>query len=443
MELCRAQNGMVKVAAALGIAVLALTACGSGSASDGSTGPAVYTACTGSPLAAKDLLAITTSGTVMAIDPATLHRAYVAIHVLPSGGVAVLPEHDVAYFTSVGADERPAIWAVSTAGCHEQFFQIESDAELPSVSPDGGHLAFVTLDDNGQQTGVGVVGLGATGVPEGAVRRYPASSTPPDLPITGIALGPHNAVLAVWGGFVDNYLGKVHPTVGTLDPATATSLASLTPVFDEEGISIPPPLSTNQKAAEDQKPEDWQSAPTYLPNGEFLVGDGGRSITMPYTDTTPGVSGGGIRTIDPGVGPIESLAAGPDGSIAWVGTDHHLTLATGAIDLPFGPEAETAPRQSPIPTRTLTGSYTSVAWAIPLSEAPPPVAVFHIVGHLPSVVGLSEAKAASTMAALGLPVFVAHSEVTTSVPLGTVLAQDPPAGDGVACQCSVALTIAS
>jgi hypothetical protein len=51
-----------------------------------------------------------------------------------------------------------------------------------------------------------------------------------------------------------------------------------------------------------------------------------------------------------------------------------------------------------------------VVWAIPPSDAPP-VAVFHILGNLPNVVGLSQAKAASTLAALGLPVFVAHTEV--------------------------------
>jgi hypothetical protein len=88
-------------------------------------------------------------------------------------------------------------------------------------------------------------------------------------------------------------------------------------------------------------------------------------ISMPFTDTTPGASGGGIRLIDSGGGPIESLAAGPDGSIAWVGTNHRLTLASDAIDLPFGPQAETVPRQSLIPTRTVPGRFTSVAWAIP------------------------------------------------------------------------------
>ncbi len=317
---------------------------------------------------------------------------------------------------------------------------MESNAELPSVSSDGGHLAFVTLDSKGHQTGVAIVGLGAYGLPEGAVRRYPASSSPPVLPITGLAVAPDDAALAVWGGSVDSYLGKAHPTVGTLDPSTATSLADLTPVFDEQGISIPGPSphSPNRR-----KPEDWQSAPVYLPNGEFLIGDGGRDISMPFTDTTPGVSGGGIRLIDSGVGPIESLAAGPKGSLAWVGTNHRLTLASDAIDLPFGPQAETPPRQSPIPNRTVPGRFTSVAWAIPFSEAPPAVAVFHIVTHLPSVVGLSQAEATSTLAALDLPVFVSHTEVNPSVPPNTVLSQDPPAGVGVACQCSVALTVSA
>ena len=412
-------------------------ACGAGGATPSRNGPTTYTACTGLPNTTSGLLAVTASGMLIAVNPTTLRRTSVATDVLASGGLSVHPERDTAYVTSIGADGRPAIWTVSTSGCHKQVSLVEPDAELPSVSPDGGRLAFVMLDTKGLQTGVALVNLGATGVPEGALRRYPASSVPPVLPITGIAVAPNDGVLAVWGGFVDRYLGITHPTVGTLDPSTGTSLSALAPVFDEDGISMTAPQSTNHK------PEDWQSAPTYLPNGEFLVGDGGRDIMMPFTDSTAGGSGGGMRTIDSGVGPIESLAAGPGGSIAWVSTDHRLTVASDAVDLPFGPQAETVPRQSRIPTRTVPGTYTSVAWAIPPSEAPLPVAVFHIVDHLPSVVGLSEAKAASVMGALDLPVFVGHTEANASVSAGTVLAQDPPAGVGVACQCSVVLTVAS
>jgi hypothetical protein len=412
-------------------------ACGTGGATVTGGGPTVEASCP-APVPARGLLADTAEGTVVAVDPASLHTSVVATHVLADGGLAFRPQLDRAYVTSVGAEGRPAIWAISVSRCRHDRSLVEAGAELPSVSPDGGDLAFVMLDPGGRQTGVAIVGLGATGMPRGGIRRYRATSVPPPLPITGMAVGVGGAPLAVWGGAVDGYLGKAHPTVGTLDPPSTTSLASLRPVFDEEGISVP--FLGDRR---NQGPEDWQSAPAYLANGELLVGDGDSAISMPFTDTTPGVSGGGIRVIVHGTGPIRSLAAGPNGSLAWVGTDRHLTVAPDAVDLPFGPQAEVPPRLSPPASRRVSGRFTSVAWAIPPAEAPPAPAVFHLVAHLPSVVGLSLATATTTMTALALPVFVGHTEADPAVPPGTVLAQDPPAGTGVECQCSVALTVSS
>jgi len=69
--------------------------------------------------------------------------------------------------------------------------------------------------------------------------------------------------------------------------------------------------------------------------------------------------------------------------------------------------------------------------------------VFHIVDHLPSVVGLSLPAATTVLNNLELPVFVGKTLVDPTVPADTVLAQDPAPGTGVACQCSVALTVSS
>ena len=426
-----------RAGAIVGAGIIAVTgsACATGGATVAS-GPTVGASCPAH--AAGGLLADTAEGTVVAVDPTSLHTSVVATHVLADGGVAVRPQLDRAYITSLGANGRPAIWAISISGCRHGRALVEAGAELPSVSPDGGRLAFVMLDPGGRQTGVALVGLGSSGMPLGGIRRYRATSVPPPLPITGVAVGADGAPLAVWGGTVDGYLGRAHPTVGTLDPSSTTSLASLRPVFDAAGISVPIP-----SARRNQKPEDWQSAPAFLANGEFLVGDGDSAISMPFTDTTPGVSGGGIRVIVDGTGPIRSLAAGPNGSLAWVRTDRHLTVAPDAVDLPFGPQAELPPRLAPPGSRSVAGAFTSVAWAVHPSEEPPSPPIFHLVARLPSVVGLSLATATSTMTALALPVFVGHTEADPEVPPGTVLAQDPPSGTGMACQCSVALTVSS
>jgi hypothetical protein len=45
------------------------------------------------------------------------------------------------------------------------------------------------------------------------------------------------------------------------------------------------------------------------------------------------------------------------------------------------------------------------------------------------------------MAQLELPTFVAHVVPDGTAANGTVLAEDPPAGTPVACQCSVGLTV--
>jgi hypothetical protein len=356
--------------------------------------------------------------------------------VLPDLGIAVRPELDVMYVTTTGPNGEPAVWATSIADCHRRPMMVEQDAELPSVSPDGGYLGFVTRDGRGRQTGVGIVALGPGGVPAAPARRYPATSTPPPLPIRSIAVGRDDASLAVWGGFVDAYLGPRRPTTGTLDPATATSLFALTAVFDAEGISITP-----TPAQPFVKPEDWQSSPVYLPNGELLVGDGSRQISLPYSERTPEFSGGGIRLIIRDSGPVTSLAAGQDGSLVFVGSDGRLTMAIKAVDLPFGPGASTPPAPPPA-ERTAAGRYTAVAWTEgPAAETTPLPSVFHIVYDLPNLVGLSLPAATSLLNSLDLPVFVAKTITDSTVPNNTVLAQDPAPGTTVACQCSVDLTV--
>ena len=386
------------------------------------------------------VFAVTPTGAVKALDPVTLQaEAILATSVIPDLGIAVRSQFDLMYVTATGSDGEPAIWAAPIGNCPGRPAIVEPDAELPSVSPDGGFLGFVTLDGQGTQTGVGIVGLGRQGEPIRPPRRYRATSVPPPLPITGIAVGRLDAILAVWGGFVDSYLGRNHPTVGTLDPLTATSLAALTPVFDAQGISVTPPPPGQPF----QNPEAWQSSPVYLPNGELLVGDNSTDISLPFVDATPGVSGGGIRVIVRDTGAITSLAAGMDGSLVFVSSDGRLTMATNAVNLPFGPGARTPP-PSPPAERTAPGRFTAVAWTEgPSAEHAPLPRVYYIVEHLPSVVGLSVAQATTVLSNLDLPAFVGRTVPNLTVPPDTVLAQDPSPGTTMACQCVVSLTVST
>jgi len=121
------------------------------------------------------LLAVTSSGDVVAVNSRTLRTRVIAEGILADGGVAVRPELDAAYVTAPGPSARPAIWELSLTSCRTHPKLVEIDAELPSVSPDGGHLGFVTLDARSLQTGVAIVRLGATGAPSGVAQRFPAT----------------------------------------------------------------------------------------------------------------------------------------------------------------------------------------------------------------------------------------------------------------------------
>jgi hypothetical protein len=212
----------------------------------------------------------------------------------------------------------------------------------------------------------------------------------------------------------------------------------LSSVFDAQGISI-----GGGSGGRFQKPEAWQSAPSYLDNDEFLVWSTGNEIVMPYKDSNPEVSGGGIRNIEQVPGQVTSLAAGPNGSLAWVGPGGHLGISIGAINLPFGPSASTPPATSAPASNIVSGIYTDVTWSSGPTFQSKPLPVFTTITNLPSVVGLAESKAEQVMAGLALPTFIAHTTVDRNVPSGTVLAQDPAARTGVACQCTVSLTVSS
>jgi len=387
--------------------------------------------------AVPPIVAVTPTGSVVAIDPQTLQvDTTIAKSVDADGGVAVGPSVDVAFVTARGGDGLPAVWQVPLAACHEHPSLVASDAELPSVSPDGGFLAYVTVNNRGEQTGVDIVPVDSFGRSTGPTHRYPATVVPPPLPITGLAVGRDDAKLAVWGGFVDAYLGRQEPTVGTLTPATAQSLNSPTVVFDGEGVSIPNVSPTGPPV-----PKFWQTAPVFLPDGELLVGSNATSVIMPFTDTTPGLNGGGFDEIVPDAGQVSSLAAGATGTVAWIGPAGTLFLEPDAVDLPYGPEADTPTRAS-APIRTAKGHFEAIAWTVgPTAQSTPLPRVYHIVAHLPNVVGMSEPAASQVMNALDLPVLVESTLKTAGRPPDTVIAQNPPAGDGVDCQCTIVLTV--
>ena len=397
------------------------------------------------------ILAVTTAGTLVTVDPQTLRtKLRITSLVDRNGGLAVGPNLDVAFVTAPGSDGLPAVWAVPLAACHRQPTMVARDAELPSISPDGGFIGYVTLNSRGEQTGIDVSRVDSFGRTAGRKSRFAAISVPPPLPIAGLAVGRDDSDLAVWGGFVDPYLGKRQPTVGTLDPALARSLGSLVAVFDGEGVSGGGPLPAGQSQGADKA---WWTAPVYLPDGELLVGagNGGGGIEMPFSDTAPGVNGGGIREIASDATDEVSIAGGPNFDVAWVGSDGTLNLDSGAAFLPFGPAAVTEP-STPVLPSVAAGHFKVISWTVGRSAATTPLPpVFHVAQHLPNVVGMSEADAARVMNALELPVLISlgssvvlsPNQITPSESAETVVSQNPPAGYGVACQCEVTLTVSS
>ena len=382
---------------------------------------------------AAPLVALTGAGRVVEINSNTLAvERTLAGDAAPDGEVTSDPARGVAFITANGPGGQPTVLAVPL-GCSGPPRVVVAHAELPAVSPDGSQLAYVPLDGRGQQLGVAITALGADGRRAGHVRLVRAVHVPPQLAVKAVALGPGGSTLAVWGGFEDHYLGPKRPTVGTLTVSSKVTLASATAVFDAQGISEP--FSPGRH----REPKAWQSAPAYLANGELLVGDLGGEISMPFTDG-PGMDGGGFRTIVHDSGPVLSIAAGPTGDVAWVGRHGAIEVERRAADLPFGPEAQTAPTAQP-KADVVRGAY--VRGLVERGKGTSPVTPqFAAVAHLPSVVGLSEPAAAQVMAKLALPVFVGHRVAAAAgVAHDIVVAQDPPAGYGVACDCDIDLTV--
>lgn len=168
--------------------------------------------------APRGLTAETRSGEVVQIDPSTLAIHTVATGAVPYGGVAQRTAWKQLYVTAPGANGLPSIWEVPLATCRPRARLVETRAELPSVSPDGGYLGYVTVNGRGRQTGVSIVRLAENGEPAGDPQRLAAATVPPPLQIRGIAVGVSDRTLAGPG------VGLLTPTwVGTTPPSGRSS----------------------------------------------------------------------------------------------------------------------------------------------------------------------------------------------------------------------------
>lgn len=447
-RLHQARSG--RLAIALGTAFGAvLTACGTGVFTASSSLAVLVAAQHRSIPAERDLIALRRSGVVELID-ADSHRvaAVLATGADPAGGVSISPSLEFAFVTARGRDGLPAVWALPLGSSEGRAIEAVPDAELPAVSPDGGYLGYVMLDGSGTQEGVAITVLDAGGLPVGRPQRFRASSVPPPFPITGIAVGRRDAQLAVWGGFVDKYLGAHQPTVGTLTPSTSTSLRQLTGVCDPVlGGLVGGPLPIQEGATTTTEGPHFVgcSAPIYEPDGYLMYGDQVGAVDMPFGQDSGGIDGGGVRIVYPGVGrdtvPLQSLAFGPGSSIAFVTSQGDLDVVPAGAYLPYGPGAENMP--PPTPSAVPVGSgFTAVAWTPGPSAAKTPLPrLYSVVPHLPDLIGMTERRADSILAVLFLPVTV--TIVTSDKPTGIVTGQNPPPGDGEACQCGVTLNVSA
>jgi hypothetical protein len=440
---CRTRAQVVVVAALL----LGASGCGTAVAPDAGSHPIVAPLVTlraPDRLAALDLLALRRSGMVELLDASTGQvLSILATGADPTGGLAERESLKTAYVTARGSDGRPAIWSIPLTA-KGRAVEAVGDAELPSVSPDGGFLGYVTLDAAGRQDGVAITALGAGGLPVGPTQRLASTTVPPSLPITSLAVGRRDALLAVWGGFVDPYLGTHQPTVGTLVPDAATSLAQLAVLEDGSGfLSISPPGGLQEPL---QAPKWHHTAPVYEPDGLLLIGSPGRGITLDEAGATHTTDG----TIFPAPGlasdslAVVSIAYGPDADLAFVTASGELEVAPRGAYLPYGPDVDpNAWMRDPPPAVPLGQGFTAVAWTPgPTAASTPPPKPWNGLDPVPDLVGMSLARATHLLDSLGVPEQV-YTAPNATVAKGVVTSQVPPFPDGMACLCAVVLHVSS
>jgi hypothetical protein len=437
------RGGRTRTAVALGTVLgIVLAACGTVVVSSVPSVAVLVARQRGSTATARDLVALRSNGVVELIDTRSHHFAVIATGADPAGGVSVSPSLEFAFVTGRGHDGMPAVWALPLGPGGGHPVEVVPRAELPAVSPDGGFLGYVMLNGSGAQEGVAITALGAGGTPVGQPQRLLATSVPPPFPIMAIAVGRRDAQLAVWGGFLDQYLGTHQPSLGTLDPATSTSLGELAGACDPRDLIGGDPIGVSG-APTTTKPPRWSgcSAPVYEPDGYLLYGDAWGEIVLPFSQD----DGVGGRDVYPGVGsssvPLESLAFGPGSSIAFVTRQGELDVVPAGAYLPYGPEAMNPPPPTPAAVRLGTG-FSAVAWTQgPSAEKTPPPRLYAVVHHLPNLIGMKEARAESILASLYLPVSV--TIVGSKEPKGIVTGQNPAPGIGEACQCGVILNVSA
>ena len=135
------------------------------------------------------LLAETRSGDVVQFGAGASSSHLVATGVLTSGGMALRAVDSELYVALPGPGGIPSIWEIPDVKCGTPARLVVPRAEMPSVSPDGNYLGYVTLDGSGRQTGVSIAKLLDNGRPAGSVRHLASDTVPPPLPIQGIAVG--------------------------------------------------------------------------------------------------------------------------------------------------------------------------------------------------------------------------------------------------------------
>jgi hypothetical protein len=294
-----------------------------------------------------DLFGLARDGDITEIVPNDGVAKIVATGAAPYGGIAEAPDRQALFFTT--GQERgycPAIELQSLVDSSVPM-TVVPDAELPSVSPDGSFLAFVTTNDACVQDGVGLVRIDATGAPEGDVHSFLAPQAPMPMPITGVTVSRGGGEIAFAGGLTDPYLGPHAATVFVLDDSGDTSFESARHLADGSlGVPISfASVPTTHLAFE---------APAFTPNGILLVTSSAH-VSALFSEPT-GLS---VETVVSGALPIECVALGPGADIALVNSAGSLLVAAHSGWFAVSPLS----RPTTVPTMKEVGDgYTAVAW---------------------------------------------------------------------------------